>query len=217
MLICFFLFGSKYVAQPDRFFSNTIDWVIWKDELEWHWFTAHFSEIKRIFILKTQYILTNSIHSILQIKYSQRGTIADGAGTNAEDYEHWLRFHKPIKPENQVDLSEAELSEEITKHLDTEHKDFPQNLVVYSFKDYGYISVRSNLLMNIILLFHWIINCLQLFQPPNIGIIVDVPSNSVLVEGEDGEKPPEDIGPATHAGKAIIFTQKKKCTFLRRR
>lgn len=77
----------------------------------------------------------------LQIKYSQRGTIVDGLGTNADDYEHWLRFHKPIKPDNQVDLTETELSEEITKHLDTDNRDFPNNLVIYSFKDYGYISV----------------------------------------------------------------------------
>lgn len=77
-----------------------------------------------------------------QIKYSQRGTIVDGIGANAEEYEHWLRSHKPIKPENQLDLTDAELTEEITKHLDTEHKDFPKNLVVYSFKDYAYVPVR---------------------------------------------------------------------------
>ena len=78
---------------------------------------------------------------IQQIKYSQRGTIVDGIGGNADDYEHWLRFHKPIKPENQLDLTEAELNEEITKHLDTEHTNLPKNLVIYSFKDYAYIPV----------------------------------------------------------------------------
>lgn len=77
----------------------------------------------------------------LQIKYSQRGTLVDGFGSNADEYEQWLRFHKPMKPENQLDLTEAELAEEITKHLDTEHNKHPQNLVIYSFKDYAYVPV----------------------------------------------------------------------------
>lgn len=78
----------------------------------------------------------------LQIKYSQRSTVIDGLGANADDYEYFLRFQKPVKPDDQLDLTEAELAEDITKHLDTEHKNYPKNLVVYSFKDYAYVPVR---------------------------------------------------------------------------
>lgn len=76
-----------------------------------------------------------------QIKYTQRSTVIDGIGANADDYEYFLRFQKPVKPDDQLDLTETELAEEITKHLDTEHKNYPKNLVVYSFKDYAYVPV----------------------------------------------------------------------------
>lgn len=76
-----------------------------------------------------------------QVKYTHRNTAIDGIGANADDYEYWLRYQKPLRPEDQLDLTEAELAEEITKHLDTDHKNYPKNLVVYSFKDYEYIPV----------------------------------------------------------------------------
>lgn len=78
---------------------------------------------------------------MFQIRYTQRNTVIDGIGDKSDDYEYWLRFQKPLRPDDQLDLTEAELAEEITKHLDTEHKNFPKNLVIYSFKDYSYVPV----------------------------------------------------------------------------
>lgn len=75
------------------------------------------------------------------MRYTQRNTVVDGIGDKSDDYEYWLRFQKPLRPDDQIDLTEAELAEEITKQLDTEHKNFPKNLVIYSFKDYGYVPV----------------------------------------------------------------------------
>lgn len=72
-----------------------------------------------------------------KIRYTQR----DGIGDKSDEYEHWLRIQKPLRPDDQLDLTETELSEEITKHLDTEYTNYPKNLVVYSFKDYGYVPV----------------------------------------------------------------------------
>ncbi|XP_031620811.1 dynein intermediate chain 2, ciliary [Contarinia nasturtii] len=101
------------------------------------------------------------------IRYTQR----DGIGDKNDDYEHWLRFQKPLRPDDQLDLTEAELSEEITKHLDTEHTNYPKNLVIYSYKDYGYIPLPP---------------------PPNIGVLLNVDGNSIPCEY--GEKTSEETG-----------------------
>lgn len=78
-----------------------------------------------------------------QMRQSNRHTIVgDNIGANVDDYEHFMRFQKPLRPDDQLELTEAELAEEITKHLDTEHKNYPKNLVVYSFKEFQYIPVK---------------------------------------------------------------------------
>lgn len=164
------------------------------------WFTCHLS-----------------FAHILQIKYSQRGTIVDGIGANADDYEHWLRFHKPIRPENQLDLTDAELAEEITKHLDTEHKNLPKNLVVYSFKDYAYVPVwcftnKLNIWDVCFLIFIQLQKSdLKLSPPPNVGVLVDIPSNSVLIEGDDGNKIAED----TTAAGILKLLQKNSFLYIK--
>lgn len=104
------------------------------------------------------------------IKYTQRSTVIDGLGGNADDYENFLRFQKPIKPDDQVDLTETELAEEITKHLDTDHKNYPKNLVVYSYKDYAYVPLPP---------------------PSNIGVLLDIRGNSIPIENGDPEDPIE--------------------------
>lgn len=97
----------------------------------------------------------STFFSSTQIKYTQRSTIIDGIGANADDYEYFLRFHKPVKPDDQLDLTEAELAEDITKHLDTDHKNYAQNLVVYSFKDYAYVPVRWSIVLYLNLRKKW--------------------------------------------------------------
>lgn len=52
-----------------------------------------------------------------------------------------MRLQKPVKPDDQLDLTDAELGAEVTKLLETENLNYPKNLVVYSFKDYAYVPV----------------------------------------------------------------------------
>jgi dynein intermediate chain 1, axonemal len=42
-----------------------------------------------------------------------------------------------------MDLSDAELSEEVIKVLSTENRHLPQNQVIYSFKDGGYVPIKT--------------------------------------------------------------------------
>lgn len=46
-----------------------------------------------------------------------------------------------MRPDDQLDLTEAELNAEITKQLDTENLTYVKNLVTYSFRDYTYVPV----------------------------------------------------------------------------
>lgn len=46
-----------------------------------------------------------------------------------------------MRPDDQLDLTDAELNAEHTKQLETENLNYPKNLVVYSFKDFGYVPV----------------------------------------------------------------------------
>lgn len=73
-----------------------------------------------------------------QIKQSSRGNLTDGTG---DEYEAWLRSRQPMKPDDQLELTETELSEEITKVLQTENTNYSKNLVIYSFKDGGFVNV----------------------------------------------------------------------------
>lgn len=68
----------------------------------------------------------------------------DGDG----DYDTWTTRARrdAIRPEDQLELNETELSEEITKVLQTDNTNYQKNLVVYSFKEGGYIEVRCILL-----------------------------------------------------------------------
>lgn len=63
----------------------------------------------------------------------------EGSG---DDYEQWLRSKQQIKPDDQLDLTEAELNEDVMKVLDTENTNFPKNLVIYSFRDESFVPVR---------------------------------------------------------------------------
>lgn len=52
-----------------------------------------------------------------------------------------------------MDLTEAELCEEIPKVLSAENRHLPQNLVIYSFKDGGYIPVPRT--TNVVTIFEY--------------------------------------------------------------
>ena len=60
--------------------------------------------------------------------------------TATDDYD-WHQSRQPVKPEDQLELTEAELSEEIVKVLDTENTNYVKNLVIFSFKEGGFVPV----------------------------------------------------------------------------
>lgn len=73
-----------------------------------------------------------------QIKQTSRGNLGEGFG---EDYEVWLRTRQQIKPDDQLELTEAELIEDVVKVLDTENSTPAKNLVIFSFKESAFVPV----------------------------------------------------------------------------
>lgn len=53
----------------------------------------------------------------------------------------WSKSRQLIKPDDQLDLNENELSEEIKKVLTTENPNVSKNLVIYSFKEGCFVEV----------------------------------------------------------------------------
>ncbi|XP_004444527.1 dynein intermediate chain 2, ciliary [Drosophila pseudoobscura] len=64
---------------------------------------------------------------------------ADGGGGDADDFDAWMRSRQLLKPDDQLDLTEAELAEEVTKVLTPTNTNVIHNLVVYSFKEGEYV------------------------------------------------------------------------------
>lgn len=52
-----------------------------------------------------------------------------------------MKSKQLIRPDDQLDLAEAELSEEIQKILTADDPNIRKNLVIYSFKEGGYVYV----------------------------------------------------------------------------
>lgn len=76
-----------------------------------------------------------------------------GQGLDAEEFEAWARSRQLLKPDDQMELTDAELCEEIPKVLSAENRHLPQNLVIYSFKDGGYIPVPKT--TNVVTIFEF--------------------------------------------------------------
>lgn len=66
----------------------------------------------------------------------------DGPDTGNDEFDAWMKSKQLLKPDDQLDLTEAELSEEIPKMLTCDNPNIKTNLVVYSFKNGGYVHVR---------------------------------------------------------------------------
>lgn len=77
-------------------------------------------------------------------KRSKRGDGDDlteiGDGTEQDD---WMQAKTLVKPEDQLELSEAELKEEFTRILTANNPHAPQNIVRYSFKERQYKQTSS--------------------------------------------------------------------------
>lgn len=79
-------------------------------------------------------------------------SFAKGTG-DGDDYDCWARSRQLLRPDDQMDLTDAELSEEIPKLLSSENRNVPQNLVIYSFKDGGYVPIPKT--TNVVTIFEY--------------------------------------------------------------
>lgn len=70
-----------------------------------------------------------------------------------DDFDAWSRQRHLLRPDDQMDLTDAELCEEIPKVLSAENRHLPQNLVIYSFKDGGYIPIPKT--TNVVTIFEY--------------------------------------------------------------
>lgn len=64
----------------------------------------------------------------------------EGAG-DADDLDAWIKSRQLVKPDDQLELTEGELAEEITKVLSPTNTNVVLNLVVYSFKEGTFVKV----------------------------------------------------------------------------
>ncbi|XP_064543240.1 dynein intermediate chain 2, ciliary [Drosophila montana] len=87
-----------------------------------------------------------------------------GGGGDADDFDAWMKSRQLIKPDDQLDLTEAELGEEVTKVLTPTNTNVLRNLVVYSFKEGEYVSAPL---------------------PGNTVTLISFPGNSLHVDSEE--------------------------------
>uniref|UniRef100_A0A1B0ANI8 Uncharacterized protein n=1 Tax=Glossina palpalis gambiensis TaxID=67801 RepID=A0A1B0ANI8_9MUSC len=64
----------------------------------------------------------------------------EGAG-DADDRDAWIKSRQLLKPDDQLELTEAELGEEITKALTPTNTNVVLNFVVYSFKGGTFVKI----------------------------------------------------------------------------
>ncbi|XP_055838399.1 dynein intermediate chain 2, ciliary [Episyrphus balteatus] len=99
-------------------------------------------------------------------------------GNAAEDFDAWMKSRQLLKPEDQLDLTEAELGEEITKVLTPTNTNVVENLVAYSFKEKAFVPL------------------------PLEGSVVNIFSfegTCLHVESEEAQKQIEEYGDAGYA------------------
>ncbi|XP_050082023.1 dynein intermediate chain 2, ciliary isoform X1 [Anopheles aquasalis] len=67
--------------------------------------------------------------------------LGKGEPVDNDEFETWMKSKQLLKPDDQLDLTEAELGEEIPKLLSTENRHLPRNLVVYDFHEGAFLPV----------------------------------------------------------------------------
>lgn len=97
-----------------------------------------------------------------------------GLGSEAEDGEGFPRS-RLFRPEDQMDLTENELTEEVQKVLSAENHHVPQNLVIYSFKDGGYIPIPKTT------------NVVTIFESEGTAIHIDSAEAKAQIIRDGGE------------------------------
>ncbi|ALC41273.1 CG9313 [Drosophila busckii] len=94
-----------------------------------------------------------------------------GGGGDADDFDAWMKSRQLVKPDDQLDLTEAELGEEVIKVLTPTNTNVVRNLVVYSFKEGEYVSAPL---------------------PGNTVTLISFPGNSLHVDSEDARRQIEE-------------------------
>ncbi|EDV35959.1 uncharacterized protein Dana_GF12212 [Drosophila ananassae] len=137
-----------------------------------------------------------------------KGGEGGGGGGDADDYEAWMRSRQLLKPDDQLDLTEAELGEEVTKVLTPTNTNIIRNLVVYSFKEGEFVLAPTP--GNTVTLISFAGNSLhvdseearrQIEESEEIGYPLPMPNYTVVEQrevepgdGEEGEGEDEDDG-----------------------
>ncbi|KAL1397518.1 hypothetical protein pipiens_002512 [Culex pipiens pipiens] len=67
--------------------------------------------------------------------------LGKGEPVDNDEFESWVKSKQLLKPDDQLDLTEAELGEEIPKLLSTENRHLPRNLVIYDFREGAYVPI----------------------------------------------------------------------------
>ncbi|XP_030375419.1 dynein intermediate chain 2, ciliary-like [Scaptodrosophila lebanonensis] len=142
-----------------------------------------------------------------QNKQQKRGSkVKTEGGGDADDFDAWMKSRQLVKPDDQLELTEAELSEEITKVLTPTNTNIVRNLVIYSFKEGEY--VPAPLPGNTVTLLSFSGNSLhvdseearrQIEESDEIGYPLPMPKFSVIelreseaVDAEEGQEEGED-------------------------
>ncbi|EAT36612.1 AAEL011310-PA [Aedes aegypti] len=73
-----------------------------------------------------------------EIRGSSMQKPGKGEPVDNDEFESWVKSKQLLKPDDQLDLTEAELGEEIPKLLSTENRHLPRNLVIYNFHEGTY-------------------------------------------------------------------------------
>lgn len=76
-----------------------------------------------------------------QHRVSSMQKLGKGEPVDNDEFESWVKSKQLLKPDDQLDLTEAELGEEIPKLLSTENRHLPRNLVIYDFREGAYVPI----------------------------------------------------------------------------
>ncbi|XP_053675454.1 dynein intermediate chain 2, ciliary [Anopheles nili] len=74
-------------------------------------------------------------------RISSMQKLGKGEPVDNDEFDTWMKSKQLLKPDDQLDLTEAELGEEIPKLLSTENRHLPRNLVVYDFREGAFLPV----------------------------------------------------------------------------
>ncbi|EDW79816.1 uncharacterized protein Dwil_GK17990 [Drosophila willistoni] len=94
-----------------------------------------------------------------------------GGGGDADDFDAWMKSRQLLKPDDQLDLTEAELAEEVTKVLTPTNTNVVHNLVVFSFKEGEFVPAPL---------------------PGNTVTLISFPGNSLHVDSEEARRQAEE-------------------------